>query len=240
MTTSATPSDPKLAADATPVAPTFGDWLHQVWKNQGTLIITVCVVMLLAVFAKGGWEYYEAQREVGIEGDYAAADTPEKLKAFATANTGHLLAGVAQLRLADDAYTAGKYADALAGYESAAATLKTGPVAARAQLGAAMTRLASGKTAEGEAALKQFATDPNQLKGIRAEAAYNLASLAAEAGRAEDVVKYSDQLMVIDPSSPWTQRALGLRATLPVTPTAVMAPKPDQTTPSIQLKLPGK
>ncbi|MSU70091.1 MAG: hypothetical protein EXS39_04815 [Opitutaceae bacterium] len=242
---SATPNDPKPAGDERPPAAagakhpelTFGDKLHLVWKNHGSLITTGCVIILLAILTKGGWEFYAAQREAGIESGYAAAGTPDKLKAFAGANAGHALAGLAHLRLADDAYTAGKFADALTGYAQAAAMLKSGPFAARAQLGGAMSKLGSGRTAEGEAALKQFSADTTQLKGIRVEATYQLASLAADAGRPAEVVKFSDQLMQIDPASPWTQRALMLRASQPVTAaTTKQAPA----SPSIQLKPPGK
>jgi len=220
---------------------TFGDQLHRLWTNYGNLVTAAGVVVLLAILANGGWNFYQAKHEAAIESDYAAAGTPDKLKAFAAANAGHSLAGLAQLRLADDDYTAGKFAEALTGYEKAAATLKTGPFAARAQFGSAMAKLGAGKTAEAEAALKQFSNDATQSKGIRAEATYRLAALAAEAGRSGDVTKYSDQLMQLDASSPWTQRALSLRATLPVTaPAPAEAAKPSTDVPSVQLKVPGK
>jgi hypothetical protein len=243
MPMSATPSDPKTAADGQPAIAdptlTFGNNLHQLWTRHSNLITAVCVVILLAILGKGGWDFYQAQRETAVEGDYAAASTPDKLKTFAAANPGHMLAGVAQLQLADQDYTAGKFAEAQAGYDQAAATLKTGPFAARAQLGSAMSKLGAGKNTEAEAALKQISNDTTQLKGIRAEATYRLASLSVEAGRPDDVTKYSDQLMQIDASSPWTQRALQLRASLPVT---AAAPKPAAavTTPSVQLTVPGK
>jgi hypothetical protein len=241
MPMSATPSDPKTAADGQPAIAdptlTFGNNLHQLWTRHGNLITAACVVILLAILGKGGWDFYQAQRETGIESDYAAASTPDQLKAFAAANPGHTLAGIAQLQLADQDYTAGKFAEAQAGYDQAAATLKTGPFAARAQFGSAMAKLGAGKTTEAEAALKQFSNDTTQLKGIRAEATYRLASLAGEAGRSDDVAKYSDQLMQIDPSSPWTQRALQFRASLPVTAPAAM--KATTEVPSA-FKLPGK
>ncbi len=118
------------------------------------------------------------------------------------------------MQLADGDYALGRYAEAQAGYDQAVTTLKTGPFAARAQLGSAMAKLGAGKTSEAEAALKQISNDAAQLKGIRAEATYRLASLATEAGRSDDVAKLSDQLMQIDAASPWTQRALQLRSTL--------------------------
>ena len=240
MTTPAVPSNSKptgddrnlVAVDENYVALSLEDRLHQIWKNHSRTIIAACVLVLIAILAWGGWDLAAGQREAGIEKDYEAASTSDKLKAFAAANAGHPLAGLAQLRLADEAYTVGKYADSLASYDSAAATLKSGPLAARARLGSAMAELGLGKTTEGEAALKQISADAAQLKGLRAEATYHLASLAAESGRTADVVKLSDTLMQIDPSSPWTQRGLALRARLPA-PTAAADVKKEGAAPSL-------
>lgn len=249
MTTPATPSSPSpagddrnlVAVDENYAATTFEDKLHLFWKKNGTGVLALCVLVLLAIVGKGGWDYLAAQKELGIEKEYAAATTPEQRKAFAAAHADHPLAGVAQLRLADEAYAAGRAADALAAYDQTVTILKNGPLAARAQLGRAMAKLQAGKAADGAADLKQLAADPAQLKGVRVEAAYQLASLAAEAGNATDVQKYSDQLMQIDPMSPWTQRSMALRASLPapVAPAAADVKKP-AAAPAIQLNVPGK
>jgi hypothetical protein len=47
-----------------------------------------------------------------------------------------------------------------------------------------MSKIAAGQSAEGEALLKTMAGDVAMVKGVRVEAAYHLASLAADAGRA--------------------------------------------------------
>ena len=248
MTTPAAPSTPSpagddrnlVAVDENYVALTFEEKLHRFWKANSQAVIAGIVVLLIAILAKGGWELYQASREKDIEGGYAAASTPEKLNAFVAANPGHLLAGLAQLRLADDAYTAGKFAEAQANYDKAAVILKSGPLAGRAQLGAAMAKLGLGKVAEGESALKQISGDVSQLKGLRTEATYHLAKLAAEAGRAADVTKFSDQLMQIDPSSPWTQRSLVLRSNLPVAPVEMKKDAPPASLPMISLPPAGK
>src|SRR4051812_11804106 len=114
MTTPATPSSPKpagddrklVSVDETYIAPTFEDQLNLFWKKYSKAVLAVCVLTVVAILAKGGYEYMQGQKEVEIERAYAAATTPEQLKSFAAANPGHSLAGIAQLRLADDAYTA--------------------------------------------------------------------------------------------------------------------------------------
>jgi hypothetical protein len=244
MTTPATPSSPKpagddrnlVAVDENYVAPSFEDKLHTFWAKNSTAVLVLCVAVLLGIVAKYGWDEVQKNRDNEIRADFAAASTSEKLKAFALNHPGHPLAGVAQLQLADEAYTAGKSADAVLGYQTAVPLLKGTPFAGRAQLGLAMAQIQAGKNAEGEAALKALGSDEGQLKGVRAEAIYQLTSIAVTAARADDVKKFSDQLMALDPASPWTQRALAMRATVPVTP-----PAPATTTePGLQIKLPGK
>jgi hypothetical protein len=229
MTTPANPSAPKkpgddrnlVAVDENYVALTFEDRLRIYWKKNASTVTAFVVIVLLAILAKGGWDYFAAQKELEIEKAYAAAGTPEQLKAFAAGHADHVLAGLAQLRLADGSYAAGRASDAISGYEAAIAAIKSGPLASRARLGLAMAKIQAGRTADGEAALKQLASDTTEAKAARVEAAYQLASLASVAGRPDDVRKYSDQVMQIDPASVWMQRALMLRASLPI---AEMAP----------------
>jgi hypothetical protein len=144
---------------------------------------------------------------------------------------GPPLAGLAELTVADDAYPR-HYADAASGYDKAVADLPAGPFQSRAKLGLAMAQALSGKTSDAEAALRQIVDDPNQLKAIRCEAGYHLAGLAVAAGRTAEVQKLAEQLMQIDPTSPFAERTFALRSELP----EEAAPSPSA--PSI--KLPAK
>ncbi len=246
MTTPATPSAPKPAGDDrnlvvvdASTASSFEDKLHLFWKGNGTAVMTLIGLVIVGIIAKGGWDYLAAQKELDVEKAYAAATTPAARQAFIAAHPDHALAGIGQLALADEAYNAGKPADALAGYEKAATIIKTGPLAARAKLGRALAKIQSGKAADGVADLKQLAADTAQFKGIRVEANYQLASLASDANNGAEVQKYADALMAIDPASPWTQRALALRAMYPV---AAPAAANGAAAPAagLQVKLPAK
>ena len=93
-----------------------------------------------------------------------------------------------------------------------------------------MTKLQSNGA---DADLKAFAADAKETKAFRAEAYYHLASVAASKNNAADLKAYSDQLMQLDPASPWTQRILALRSTLP--DAAADAPAPASPT----ITLPG-
>jgi hypothetical protein len=213
------------------------DRLQIFWEKNRTAIYAVVALVFLAILAKGGWEYLAEQRERGIQQAYAAATTPAQVKAFVAEHSDHPLAGVAQLRTADEAYADRRFAEAIAPYEAAAKVLETGALATRARLGLAMAKLQGGQAAEGEAALKALAEDANEIKAYRAEAAYHLASLAASKGNATDVQAFSDLLTKIDPESPWTQRVLQLRASFPAAaaPASVPAAGEDDAAPAIKL-----
>lgn len=221
MSTPATPSGQQPSVDdrnlvpTGPATATFEDKANAFWDKNRGLVLGLCVAVIVVLIGKGIWDYVAAQKELEIEKAFAVATTSDQLKAFAAAHPGHPLAGIAHLRLADEAYAAGKGAEAVAAYEQAIAQIKTGPLASRAQMGRALAKVQAGKSAEATTELKQLASDANQAKSLRAEASYHLASLAAEARNADEVQKLSDQIMQLDPTSGWAARAMALRASLP-------------------------
>lgn len=242
MTKSDTPSSAKTAdanvvvADEHYVALTFEDHLRIFWKKNSKAVLVIIVLVLAGIIAKGAWDYMKTQEEAELGREFASATTSEKLNTFAAAHPDHMLTGVARLRVADDAYAAGKSAEAITGYDQAINALKTGPLASRARLGLAMSKIQAGKTADGEAALKALANDTSEAKGIRVEASYHLASLASVAGKPDDVRKYSDLVMQVDPTSSWAQRVFMLRASQPA---STFAPSPE-ITPAVTLPAPGR
>jgi hypothetical protein len=258
MSTPATPSSPRpgpagddrnlVAVDAT-TALTFEDKMELFWKKNRTAVYGLCVLILLIIIGKGGWEYMARKKERDVQTAYAAATSNDQLKTFIAAHRGHTLSAIAELRLADDAYAAGKAADAVAGYDKALEVLKDGPLAARAKVGRAVAKAQSGKAAEATKELKQLADDAQLPKAVRSEAAYHVTSLAVEAADATEAQKMVDLLNQIDPMGAWSQRAVMLRATLPATPApaapaapaaaaAAGAEKKDE--PAVKLNLPGE
>lgn len=227
------PSDPKPAGDDRNLVPVdvtsimpFEERLYLFWQKYRALVLAGCALILLVIIAKGAWEYMARQKELETQRAYAAAKTTEQLRAFSSSYSGHVLGGVAQLRIADEAYAAAKSAEAVAAYGQAISILGDGPLAGRARLGLALSKIKSGDTAGGTTELKLLANDTKLFKAIRTEAAYHLTSLAVEAGNSDEAQKLSDQLMQIDATSPWTQRGLELRSSLPVAP-ATSAPSTD-------------
>ena len=189
--------------------------LKALWDKYGSYAYYIFGVIALVLIARGGIDYVNRQKEAGIEKEYQACTTPDSYLSFAVAHPGHPLAGVAEETVADNSYASGKYMDALKAYSSAATDLPEGPVRAHAKLGQAMSLELIGRTGEAESDLRALVEDSAQLKAIRCEAGYHLAGLEIAAGRPSEVGKLSDELMKIDPESPFAERTFMLRTTLP-------------------------
>lgn len=246
MSNPSTPSTPPASGDdrnlvqAQPVVPGFEERLQAFWSKNSKTILVVCTIVLLAIIGRGAVELLASRKERSIASAYAAATTNDQLKGFIAGHSGHALAGIAHLRLADEAYTAGRFIEARGDYEKAAAVLKTGPFAGRVRLGVALSKFNAGDTTGAETDLRALADDVTQLKSVRGEAAYHLASLAATAGRTEEATRLTEQVMTIDPTGMWSQRAMMLRATQPVASAPAAAPETPASsgdaTPAIQFK----
>ncbi len=233
------PIDPTTTAAASgePVEPMGFEYaLHKFWEKNAKSVYAFSVLVLLVILGKGGYDYYQDWQNKKVGAEYAAASTSEKLKSFVTANPTHPLAGAARLRLADEAYVARNFKQAALDYQASADIFKTSPFAGRALLGAAIAKLQAGQQVEGLAQLNVLAKDESQLKAVRAEAAYQLASEAATAGRTDDAHKFLDQVSSISPAGAWAQRAMMLRSTLPAPVVSVL--QPAAATPAV--KLPAK
>lgn len=257
MTTPATPSSPKPAGDDQTLLPVdpgaFEEKVSSFWEKNRTLIIAACVIVVIAIVARGLMGYMAGQKELEIEQAYASASTTEQLKTFIASHPEHSLAGVSHVRLADDAYKAGKFAEAAADYDKAAALLKTGPLATRAQIGRALAKIQSGQVAAGQAELKQIKDDANQFKSARAEVTYHLATVAIDAGNTAEASALLDEVVRIDEVGSWMQRAMLLRMsmpalaapTIPTAPSATATPAaPAAATPAPssapQIQIPGR
>lgn len=229
------PANPTPEGTTPVYEPAFETAVQGFWAKNRQVILAVVLVVLLAIIGREAWQYLAASRERGVQAEYAkAGDQSAKLEAFAAANSGHTLAGVAYLRIADEKYTAGDYKNAATQYQKAANNLKNPALLGRARIGAAVSQYNGGDQSAGEAALKAISADAALDNGARAEAAYHLASLAAEAGKADDVKKYADEASKIDATSSWAQRATMLTIRTPG------AKQADVTAPTLSFKPGGE
>ena len=206
----------EAASDKKPAeAPVFlEDRLKQAWGRYANAIYVLCGLIVAGMIAKGGLDYLNVQKELEIEKEYAACTTPDAFKAFAAEHRNHPLGALVELKLADEAFINGKFAEAVANYEKAVADLPAGPFQSRAKLGLAMSQVRSGKTADAEAGLRKILNDAAEYKAVRCEAGYDLAEVAVAGGHPNEVQNLATQLMQIDPTSPFAERAFALRSEL--------------------------
>lgn len=200
---------PPAGADA------FAADVHSFWEKNRSFIFILVAAVLIGLIGREGWQWFQSSREQAVQEEYAKiADRIDQLPKFAEANKGHSLAGVAWLRVADEAYTKGDYKGAAADYAKAAETLENDALKSRAKLGAAMSQLAGGDKAAGEASLKALSADTKSMPAARAEATYHLAVLAKDAGKADEAKKLIEEITKIEAAGLWAQRAFALRAQL--------------------------
>ncbi len=213
MASPLSPSNPD-AVPTQPSGPSSEEQFHTFWQKNSTTIYLFCAAIALVIIGRGVWGYVAAEKESSTESAYAAATSPDGLRSFVSSHDGHPLAGAASLQLADQAYTGEKYAEAATNYEASLKSLPAGVLAYRAHLGLAMAQVQSGKSADGESALKSLSSDTEAPSAIRAEATYQLASIAAAAGRTDEAITLSEKVASLDQVGWWAQRAYALRSTL--------------------------
>lgn len=188
--------------------------VHTFWQNNRNALFILCGLIAAGIVGKGVYSHVLAQRDIDAGQDFAAATTPAALKAFSASHAGTPLAAIADLKVADAAYEAGNLAEAATDYQKAADGL-TDFLAVRARLGQAMAEVQTGRLAEGQELLRTLSSDATPYKSVRAQAYYQLASLASEAGKSDEVQRIGDELVRLDPQSPWTQRVFSLRSRKP-------------------------
>jgi hypothetical protein len=213
---SADKSSPHADPSAVVVAePGFEVTLHAFWNKNRGFILLLCGIILVGIIGREGWQYFSTMREKNLQEEYAQiSDKPDRLAAFAETNSGHPLAGVAYLQIADRKFEAADFKEAVTFYTKAAGSLKNESLLGRAKLGSAISQVSSGDSTGGEAALKAISAEQTLPKAVRAEATYHLASLAYEAGKPDEVRKLVDDITKIDLGGPWSQRATMLLSNL--------------------------
>ncbi len=197
------------------VEPGFEVTVQAIWAKNRGFILLLGVAALLAIVGREGWQYFSEMREQSLRQQYAqVSDKPDQLGAFAEANSGHPLAGVAYLQVADRKFEAADYKGAATFYTKAAGSLKNEALLGRAKLGSAISQINGGDNAAGEASLKALSADQTLTKAVRAEATYHLASLANEAGKSDEAKKLAEEILKLDLNGPWAQRATMLLGNL--------------------------
>jgi len=193
----------------------FEQRLSGFWAKNQKRVFLLCAVVLVVIVAREVSAISAAKSRERLAQTYAqSAASPEGLRRFAQDNAGQQLGGVAWLQVADKAYAADNFSEAVSAYEQSLKGLANGSALAnRAALGLAVSQLKSGAETQGRAGLAALADNASISVGVRAEASYHLALFAHVAGDQETFAQRAAQLAQIDPMSLWNQRLLSLQVT---------------------------
>lgn len=163
-------------------APDLEEVVQQFWEKNKSLLMALAAVVLVAIIVRNGWAYYQVSQVESAREEFSQAETGSTLEAYADDHAGSALAGVALLKVADEAYGEKRYSDAVAAYDAAAADLEGTPFVHRLALGRAMATVMNGDVSGGKTALQSVANDTSASEAVRGEAVYHLAALALDSG----------------------------------------------------------
>lgn len=159
-------------------------WLY--WRRNKNYIIFGILAAFVIALGVQLWKMSVAASERSLADAFEKASTPEELAAFAAANSGTALAGVALLENADSAYEAGDFAKAAELYNSAKADLSGSILVGRAKLGAAVSVYAGGDAEGGIAALRGVYNDAAISDAYKAQAGYILGLALKQGGKSDE------------------------------------------------------
>lgn len=205
------------AEDTLPPDADLDERFREFWKRNGVLffgglaMVAVIVVIVQIVQYVGNQMEASAAREFGV-----ALSTPEALASYAESHAGSARAGLAHLELAHQAYEAGNFGEAATLYAAATEELADSSLAGRAALGEALSRVKIGEETAAKEILQSLSDNAAMLNSTRAEAAYNLAVMAWEAGDIDGALALVEKIEGLEDIGIWEFRAADLRDRMPM------------------------
>lgn len=193
------------AADSEEIS--FEDRVRVYWdENRG--FINACIFVLAAlVIGYNGFRIYASYSLEKLQTAYSEARaTGHGLAEFAQANSSTELGGVAALSVADEAFLAADYEEAVNFYTIASSSLKGSLLEGRALIGQAFARYYNGQENDARAQLADIAANARLADAARAEAAYHLAIAADIRGNTEEFVRFAEQIRNLPLAGQWQQR----------------------------------
>lgn len=186
------------------------------WKKNGTAVFGAMAFVALLITGIQGYGYIQTQNELKKQAEFGEATTPEAKLSFAVDHPGHALSGLAYIEIADAEYARGEFLQATNHYEAAIIPL-TGaesPLAGRARLGAAISRIRHGDAA-GVQQLEDIARDPSVIEMLRAQASYHHAVAAWKDGDIAAVRRSLDLLDSFANARDWQAAGIKLSMQIP-------------------------
>ncbi len=163
----------------------FEDKVWYYWGKNKNFIIMLFVITLALIVGIQGWKYYKAQKFDALASAYESTTNAESRAAFALENSGSVIAGIALLQNADEAYAAKQYEKSAALYTDAVKSLGTSILSGRAKIGEAMSLFNTGNASEAKKLLTDISQDNTIDYSFRSEASYTLAVSELNGGNKE-------------------------------------------------------
>ncbi len=205
-----------VAVDESYAGGDFEDKMWLFWRKQRVNLVRLLVAVAVAVVVWQGWNFYQAHEAATLQADYQAASGAPALLAFAQAHPQATLGKIAQLEAADALYKDAQFKQAADAYAQAATLLGTDEKGQRARLGQAVSLLQSGDAKTGGELLEAIANDASVVESYRAESAYYLAILAAQAGDNDGAAKWIDRVKEFKDANAWSSQASTLGEIVPL------------------------
>jgi len=163
----------------------FEDKVWLWWRDNKNFVIFTVFVAFAIIIGVQGWRWFENQQTIAVQKAYLTVTDNDSLLAFAQENASSPLAGVAALRLADEAYDAGNFVQSADFYAKASESLANTTMFSRARLGLAFALLNADKIEEGKKALQEIVNDKTAHRAFHAQASYHLGVLTFDEGGKE-------------------------------------------------------
>lgn len=179
-------------------------WLF--WKRNRATIIAAIIIVCAAVLGNTLYQFWQVRHLENVQQAYLTADTPEAMLAFVKEYGKEPLGAIAQVQLADIAYEGGRFEEAAAGYAQALNAIEVPELAQRARLGEAIALIRAGKDPS-YTKLAALAQDALALDAYRAQAAYQLAVLAAQAKDYAGARAWIEQIAALPYAGTWALQA---------------------------------
>ncbi|MDR3229410.1 MAG: hypothetical protein LBT53_08380 [Puniceicoccales bacterium] len=166
--------------------PDLDDRIFLFWTRHKVAILASCFLAVAGTASWIAWAAAQDFRLAAFQNEYkAVADKPADKLAFAAANKGKPLAGIAALEAADALFADKKFADADKAYAAArenfnVADKALAALAARAHIGTAFAKIEAANPAAAAATLAEIAEIRAYPAALRGRALYTLALLALE------------------------------------------------------------
>ena len=165
------------------------------WQRNKRYILVAMGILSLSVIGYKGSAWVQHYRLHKVQKAFLRAEDSQELIAFAEANPGNPLSGVAYLTAADAEYERADHARAREHYAAAKEILKGTLLGARARLGEGVASLRSGHLETGFALLDVLSNDESAPIALRLQAAYTVALHALQTDRLE---RYHSQLTLLE------------------------------------------